>query len=1758
MPKVIRSQLQPYGVAVSIVASALLLTRLLQPLLTPTLFLLFYLAVILSALYGGMKPGLLATLLSALVCKYFFLAPVYSLAIPDLGTGVRLVVFLLVLLLSCIITSALRNARGRAEESLSKLRSSEERYRVLAENVPQLVWIARADGFVDYCNQRWSDYTGLDGDRSLGWDWQQVVHPDDIPSTTQQLTTGFATGNPIEVQHRLKRADGAYRWYMTRAVTLRNPNGEIVNWFGTCTDIHDQKRAEEELRQSEERLAFLSNASRLVSSSLDCETTLVKVVRLAVPYLADLCVVDLVEENQLPNRVAVAHIDPSKEEVLHELARRYPPVLNEVSPLQNALRSGRSLLLSEITESTIANYARDAEHLKLLRELGSHCSSMVVPLIARGRSLGSITFGTTESGRRYNSADLSLAEDLAHRIALAVDNARLYRASEEARKTAQDAEQALRHSESRFRRMVESNTIGIGFWERDGKITEANDALLQLVGYTQEDLRTGNLSWEQLTPSEYRSLDERALEEIAMFGVCTPFEKEYVRKDRRRVPIWLTGARFEKTPDSGVFFVLDLSDRKRAEQERMQLLEALESKQRLLEAVLQQMPAGVVVAEHPSGQLVLMNEQVLEIAGGSLSHVKGVKDYAYYQVFYPDGRLYTPEETPLARSLLTGEVIREEEFDVVGGDGIRRRLLGSSTPIHNTEGCIVAAVLTFYDITERKQTRKRIQLYADVVENVQVGIVVWQLENLEDPGSFRLITANLAACQFTGVDFEALIGTTMTESFPTLLETPLLLDYVEVVRTGRAKDLGEVRYGDERIPEGVFSLKAFPLPDRCLGLAFENITAAKQVEQALRDALVKLNFHVENTPLAVIERDRDFRITRWSHSAERIFGWQAEEAIGKGPNDFQLVFTEDIEAVNTIRTRLLSGLEKYNISRNRSYRKDGCVVHCEWYNSALLDESGNLVSVLSLVLDVTARERAEEALRQSEERFRQLAENLQDVFWMVDLSDRQLIYVSPAYEHLWGRSSESLYANHQSWIEAIHPQDRDRVKTAFFERVLEGEFNEEFRIIRPDGSMRWIRDRGVPVKDESGVPYRVAGIAEDITERKLAQEALRDALQKLTFHVENSPLAVVEWDREMRITRWSRSAQKVFGWKTEEVLGKQANDWRFVFDEDVEMVSETIERIVDSREPQILSRNRNYAKDGSVLHCEWYNSMLCDEWGNLVSVLSLVLDVTERKRAEEALQNSQERLELAQKVGKIGTCEWNLQTGELIWTEELEALYGLAPGRFGGKYKNWLETLHPDDRIRVEREMMLTVSKSIEFDSEFRILWSDGSLHWIAAKAQIFNDDTEKPWRLIGVNMDITERKHAEVERINLLERERAAREEAEAANRIKDEFLAVLSHELRSPLNPILGWSKLLQSRKFDEATTARALEIIERNAKLQIQLIEDLLDVSRILRGKLSLNVCPVNLVSTIEAALETVRLAASTKSIQIQTVFELNVGQVLGDSGRLQQVIWNLLSNAIKFTPNEGKVEVRLSAVNGLRPGSWEDKLPPAREQPATSYAQIQVSDRGKGINPDFLPYVFDHFRQENSTTTRLFGGLGLGLAIVRHLVELHGGTVRAESLGEGQGATFTVWLPLMATQPDINSDDRQYDDAPDLSGIRILVVDDEVDMREFLAFMLEDYGAQVTVVASASEALAALARVKPDVLLSDIGMPEVDGYMLIRQIRAMTPEQGGEIPAIALTAYAGESDQHQALFVGFQRHVAKPVEPAKLAAVIASLAAGNSNL
>ena len=406
-----------------------------------------------------------------------------------------------------------------------------------------------------------------------------------------------------------------------------------------------------------------------------------------------------------------------------------------------------------------------------------------------------------------------------------------------------------------------------------------------------------------------------------------------------------------------------------------------------------------------------------------------------------------------------------------------------------------------------------------------------------------------------------------------------------------------------------------------------------------------------------------------------------------------------------------------------------------------------------------------------------------------------------------------------------------------------------------------------------------------------------------------------------------------------------------------------------------------------------------------------------------------------------------------------------------------------------------------------------------------------------GMAHDVTERRQA-------LAREKEARMEAEAANRLKDEFLSTLSHELRTPLTAIIGWSKLLIQGDVDPEKQPLALETIVRNAQAQGQLINDLLEVSRIITGKLHLNFTPCQLQPIIEAAIESMRPTAEAKNVKIKALFEPRVGLVSGDADRLQQVVWNLLSNAVKFTRGGGMVEVRFQRSN--------------------SHLEIVVADTGEGIKPDFLPHVFERFRQADGSTTRAHGGLGLGLAIVRHLVELHGGNVRAESEGEGKGASFTVRLPLLMPDEQVLGIDVQPkhvgvfdplrpDSSSMLAGLRILIVDDEADARELVSTMLASCGALVEAAASTSEALALIEEWNPRVLIADIGMQGEDGYALIRKVRALQPEKGGLIPAVALTAYARIEDRTRALSSGFQVHLAKPVDRNQLAMTVSKLAA-----
>ncbi|HEY9862395.1 MAG TPA: PAS domain S-box protein [Candidatus Obscuribacterales bacterium] len=803
-----------------------------------------------------------------------------------------------------------------------------------------------------------------------------------------------------------------------------------------------------------------------------------------------------------------------------------------------------------------------------------------------------------------------------------------------------------------------------------------------------------------------------------------------------------------------------------------------------------------------------------------------------------------------------------------------------------------------------------------------------------------------------------------------------------------------------------------------------DISDRKQAQQELQQALQTLQTIVAASPLPIIVIQPNLTVQLWNPAAAQVFGWSETEVLGQL---LPIVPPEKQEECRLLREAVVRGEVFFGVETYRHKRDGSSVVlsisAAPLYSKSGSQDSGSVDTILLILQDITERQQAEQALRESEEWARLAIQVGRLGGWRLHL-DTNLVEMDERMREIWGEPKDTVMVPLPKVIERMHPDDRERVTSAVSDAIAPqslGTYEIEYRIVWNDGTERWVSANGQ-----------------------------------------------VQFEGEGKL-----------------------------------------------RQP-------------------------IDFFGTAIDITERMRGENERKQAEEALRNSAQRLSVALTAAKLGDWSWDAATDIVTFSEQAAEVFGIP----SGPYMTWTQMqtlLHVEDRDRTRLQVERAIAEHSDYDVEYRVIHPDGTQRWVAAKGRAQYDSSGQVLGMLGVVQDITHRKQAEAERERLLVREQVAREEAETANRIKDEFLAVLSHELRSPLNPILGWAKLLRSRKLDEKTVDRALETIERNAALQTQLIGDLLDVSRILQGKLSLNIAPVDLAATITAAMETVRLAAEAKSIQIHTLFDGDIRRIAGDSARLQQVIWNLLSNAVKFTPEGGKVNIQLQYVG--------------------SHAQITVSDTGKGISPDFLPYVFDYFRQADSATTRKFGGLGLGLAIVRYLVELHGGTIKVESLGEGQGATFTVWLPLMkqAALVDQNPVNALTDVATTspLMGWRILLVDDDSDTRDYLTFVLEQAGATVSVATSAAEALQALGRSIPNILLSDIGMPEMDGYTLMRQIRSRPPEQGGEIVAIALTAYAGEMNQQQALSAGFQQHLAKPVEPEILLQTITSLCAANTS-
>jgi len=820
---------------------------------------------------------------------------------------------------------------------------------------------------------------------------------------------------------------------------------------------------------------------------------------------------------------------------------------------------------------------------------------------------------------------------------------------------------------------------------------------------------------------------------------------------------------------------------------------------------------------------------------------------------------------------------------------------------------------------------------------------------------------------------------------------------------------------------------------------------------------------VESADDAIISKTLDGIITSWNKGAERIFGYTPDEVIGKSITILIPKGHEDEEPAILARLKKGERIEHYETIR---VRKDGSKVDISLTVSPIFGPGGQIIGASKIARDISETRRARRALDEYAARLNLVlaASHLGDWSWdaktdLVTLSDTAArIFDTPPGEAITWTELRTL----------LPPEDSERAKVAVEEALASHtDYALEYRVIRADNTEVWVAARGRGVYDQDRKPLGMLGFVQDITNRKVTEDTLREQADALRTLNEVGRLISAELTLQKMVQAVTDAATELTG-------ARFGSFFYNVFDDRAN--SQTVFTVAGM--PADL-----FANFPTSAASERFIQTLKSE--GVLRIPDVKLDP---------------RFDLSSPFYGIRK--------ELL---PLTSYLAVPVVSRSGEVVGGLFLGHPASDVFTERDE-LTASG-------------------LAAQAAVAMDNA----RLY----EAAKRARSEAEQ-TAAENERLYRK-AEESSRLKEEFLATVSHELRTPLNAILGWARMLRTGQLTGENYTKALDTIERNARAQAQLIDDLLDVSRIVAGKLRLDVRPTDPNTFIDAAVEAVRPAADAKGVHLQKIIDSAAVSVAGDPVRLQQIVWNLLSNAIKFTPRDGRVQVRLERVD--------------------SHIEVIVSDNGQGISPEFLPHVFDRFRQADQKASRQYGGMGLGLAIVRHLVELHGGTVQAMSAGEGKGATFTVLLPITAIYHVDNAGGRVHPAAKDLlppadctdrlDNLRILVVDDEHDTRELLREGLEYCGAQVTLAASAAEALETLQKEPPDILISDIGMPVEDGYELIKQVRNLGKENGGRVPAIALTAYTRVEDRMNALRAGYHMHVPKPVELAELVAVAASV-------
>ncbi|MBD2200843.1 MULTISPECIES: PAS domain S-box protein [Calothrix] len=1427
-------------------------------------------------------------------------------------------------------------------------------------------------------------------------------------------------------------------------------------------------------------------------------------------------------------------------------------------------------------------------HLELLEKF--HVKAhLVVPILLKYESNGDfspVLWGLLivhhcRATRQWQTHELDLLTQLSVHLAVAIQQAQMYEnvqnlnsvglipeereMNEKKRleKERQEALAALKASEAELRGLFNAMVDVILVVDKQGRYlkiapTGADKLYLppeELIGKTAHEILPHHLA-EQFVSLIGETLATQATKECE-------YSLHIGNQD-----LWFHAKVSPISAETVIWAARDITAAKRHEIIQKNAEQALQENQILLRVIMDSLPMSIFWKDQNYRYLGCNRQFLIDAGLTSTAEIFGKTDFE--MVWQEQAPIYQADDRLVMES-------RQPKFNIeepiTKSGNLHRWLRTNKVPLHRPDGEIIGILGSYEDITERKAIEQALQeserRYATLAASAPVGIFRTDAQG-------NCLYVNHVWCENTGLTPQQAAGQGWAVALHPEDRDIVAAQWHHLIQTEETFSLEYRFLRPDGLENWVFG-QAVPEknPDgTVIGYigTITNINRSKKAEAALRHSQNLYRTLVDNFPNgAFVLYDRDLRYVLVGGLELARAGFNKSDMEGK--TVWEIFPPETCEIIAPMLYKALAG---ETVIAEVPYQESLYLTHY----IPVRDEQGNVIAGILMTQNITERKQAENALRDSEEKFRQFAENSHQVMLLRQIDSGELLYVNPIYEEVWGRSCDSLLASPNSWQDALHPDDVPRIEATYQATAGQGFFSEEYRIIRPDGSIRWIWGRCFPIQDRTGKIYRIGAIAEDITKRKQTEQE-RDrllqilALQNQTLEqevarrtaelqqsenrfrnlVETSSDWVWEVNESGVYTYVSPQIINILGYYPEEVLGKTPFD--LMPPQEAERVLNEFMKFVSVQAPFQCLENTNCHKDGRLIILETSAVPIFDADGQFRGYRGMDRDITARKRSQAQLQeaeiqlrNLSDRLKLAVTSAKIGIWDWDLLNDSILWDERMYELFGVSPENFDisqGAEAKLEQLFHPDDTVALKTTIQQVIAGDGELETEVRIILADGKIRTLKAYGLVQRDSQGQIQRLIGIAYDISERKLAEIQLQQTNQQLATSNAELARATRLKDEFLATMSHELRTPLNAILGLSEALQEEVFGVINDKqrRSLQTIERSGKHLLELINDILDLSKIEAGQLELHYTQIAISPLCQASLTFIKQQALQKRIQLEVNIQPHLPKLMVDERRIRQVLINLLNNAVKFTPEGGRITLEVT----------HQKLAQAAEMTsAQNFIRIAVIDTGIGIAPKNLNKLFQPFIQIDSALNRQYNGTGLGLVLVKRLVEIHGGKVGVSS-EPGIGSCFSVDLPcgnisevadsVQSLSSELNS--TLIATAKD-SPLILLAEDNEANILTFSGY-LEAVGYRLILAKTGQEAIALSKSQSPNLILMDIQMPGVDGLEAIKQIRA--DSHCVNIPIIALTALAMPGDREQCLAGGANEYLCKPVKLQQLAALIQQL-------